>query len=369
MSGFNIEKLINLNSFSQGISENETLALSLPTGNTVDLDFESYCYYYSDNTYNNEDISSILNKKNEINGINNWVNFNSVENTKYFEECIPSNINTNINGMNHVNDAEYTCHDYYNKDNFLHSLINSNFVTNYFHNSEVKVKSKVKSIVLFLRANLGINVAKNFKEEVEALGAYVFIADNCKELLDVNNELDGCKRLIVTSADVALNERLAEEISKKKLSNFLGVVLYCGPHAEYHIKWCSKVSSIKFLSQNLIEVRRAISWLFSESLLNANEMPNIGRRGKKVALQDLKRSSQSKINSVASSFPSLGMQTIGTQSISEEDRNIHSTGSYSPFGINNGNPHDNIASMFRTLALETKIATQVNNGQFFSIDN
>ncbi|KAH8583834.1 uncharacterized protein ELE39_001580 [Cryptosporidium sp. chipmunk genotype I] len=370
MSGFNIEKLINLNSFSQGISENETLALSLPTGNTVDLDFESYCYYYSDNTFNNEDISSILSKKNEINGINNWITFGGVEHTKYFEECMQSNIATNINRMNNRKDAESTCSDYYNKDNFLPSLINSNFIANhYFHNSEVKVKGKVKSIVLFLRANLGINVAKNFKKEVEALGAYVFIADNCKELLDVNNELDGCKRLIVTSADVALNERLTEEISKKKLSNFLGVVLYCGPHAEYHIKWCSRVSSIKFLSQNLIEVRRAISWLFSESITNTNEMPNIGRRGKKVGLQDTKKSSQSKMNSVTSNFPSLGIQTITTQNTGEEDNHINSTGSYSPFGINNSNPHDNIASMFRTLALETKIATQVNNGQFFSIDN
>lgn len=368
MSGFNIERLINLNSFSQGISENETLALSLPAGNTVDLDFESYCYYYSDNTYNNEDISSILNKKNEINGINNWVNFNNIDNNKYFEEYMQSNFTNNIK-TNYKHDVESYC-DYYNKDNFLPSLINSNLILNHcFQNSEVKVKSKVKSIVLFLRANLGINVAKNFKEEVEALGAYVFIAENCKELMDVNNELDGCKRLIVTSADLALNERLAEEISKKKLSNFLGVVLYCGPHAEYHIKWCSRVSSIKFLSQNLIEVRRAISWLFSESVTTTNEMPNIGRRGKKVGIQELKKSSQNKINSVAGNFPSLGMQALTNQDMNEGDNRIHSTGNYSPFGINNSNPHDNIASMFRTLALETKIATQVNNGQFFSIDN
>ncbi|OII74252.1 uncharacterized protein cubi_01096 [Cryptosporidium ubiquitum] len=369
MSGFNIERLINLNSFNQGISENETLALSLPTGNTVDLDFESYCYYYSDNTYNNEDISSILNKKNEISGINNWVNFNCTEN-KYFEECMQSNLTTNINKTNYKHDIESYCNDYYNRDNFLPSLMNSNLIINHcFQNSEVKVKSKVKSIVLFLRANLGINVAKNFKEEVEALGAYVFIAENCKELLDVNNELDGCKRLIVTSADVALNERLTEEISKKKLSNFLGVVLYCGPHAEYHIKWCSRVSSIKFLSQNLIEVRRAISWLFSESTATTNEMPNIGRRNKKVGLQELKKPSQNKINSVMGNFPSLGVQGLTNQIINEEDNQINSTGNYSPFGINNSNPHDNIASMFRTLALETKIATQVNNGQFFSVDN
>lgn len=365
MSGFNIEKLINLNTFSQDISENDTLALSLPSGNTVDLDFESYCYYYSDSTYN-DGISSILNKKSEIDGMNSWVNF-SYDNAKYLEECLSSSF-TGVNRGNYQHNIESAFSDYYNTDNFLlPSLINSNIVTNHYFQNEVKVKSKVRSIVLFLRANLGINVAKNFKEEVEALGAYVFIADNCKDLLDVNNELDGCKRLIVTSADVALNERLTEEISKKKLSNFLGVVLYCGPHAEYHIKWCSRVSSIKFLSQNLIEVRRAISWLFSESIAT-NEMPNIGRRGKKVVIQDAKKSSQNKMNSISGNFPSLGIQPLTARSVNE-DNHIHSTGNYSPFGRNNSNPHDNIASMFRTLALETKIASQVNNGQFFSLDS
>lgn len=363
MPGFNIERLINLSTFSQDISENETLALSLPSGNTVDLDFESYCYYYSDSTYN-DDISSILNKRSEIDGMNSWVNFSSIDNSKYLE-CLSSNF-TGINRSNYQHNIESAFSDYYNTDNFLPSLINSN-ITNHYFQHEVKVKSKVKSIVLFLRANLGINVAKNFKEEVEALGAYVFIADNCKDLLDVNNELDGCKRLIVTSADVALNERLTEEISKKKLSNFLGVVLYCGPHAEYHIKWCSRVSSIKFLSQNLIEVRRAISWLFSESTAT-NEVPNIGRRGKKVGLQDAKKSSQNKVNSIPGNFPSLGMQPLTARSMNENNH-IHSTGNYSPFGRNNSNPHDNIASMFRTLALETKVASQVNNGQFFSLDS
>ncbi|KAJ1607664.1 hypothetical protein OJ253_2246 [Cryptosporidium canis] len=365
MSGFNIERLINLNTFSRDISENETLTLSLPSGNTVDLDFESYCYYYSDSTYN-EDISSILNKRNEMNGINSWLSFNNTGNTNYLEEYLGSSF-TNNNRSGYQHDFESAFSNYYNTDNFLSSLINTNPIASQCLQNDLKVKSKVKSIVLFLKANLGASVAKNFKEEVEALGAYVFIADNCKDLLDVNNELDGCKRIIVTSADVALNERLSEEISKKRLSNFLGIVLYCGPHAEYHIKWCSKVSSIKFLSQNLVEVRRAISWLFSESTIS-NEVPNIGRRGKKVGLQDIKKSSQSKVNSLHGNFPSLGMQQLTNRAIVEGNQ-IGSTGSYSPFGRNNSNPHDNIASMFRTLALETKIATQVNNGQFFSLES
>ncbi|KAF7458655.1 hypothetical protein HWI79_740 [Cryptosporidium felis] len=372
MSGFNIERLINLNSFNQGLSENETLSLSLPAGTTVDLDFESYCYYYTDNTYNNDEISSILNSKNHTNKvaapINRWANYNAFHNVEGYQKNY-SDFGTSCNKNYFHRSGSDLIYDTFFKQDFLPPITNNLSSNSSFHNFEGQNKNKVRSIVLFLRANLGKSIANNFKEEVESLGAYVFIADNSRELLEVNSELDGCKRLIVTSADVALNEKLPEEISKKKWSNFLGIVLYCGPHAEYHIKWCSRVSTIKFLSQNLIEVRRAISWLFSESGVNTNEVPNIGRRGKKVGLQEIKKPTQSKTHATNNEFPSLGMQSITNKAICENDDNATSTGHYSPFGMNNANPHENIASMFRALAIETKIASQVNNGQFFNIDN
>ncbi|KAH7648970.1 hypothetical protein FG379_001339 [Cryptosporidium bovis] len=368
MSGFNIDRLINLNTFNDELKESETLTLSLPTGTTVDLDFESY-YYYNNN--HNDEFSYHIKENESFNGLNNFDNwlYDLKSFKRDFFDRENFNLGENIRNKS-VDDLLYNFRDFYNGNENIPALTGSN-ATGSLKNSYTDIgtkKGQVKAIVLFLKANLGLGIANNFKEEVESLGAYVYIAENCKELLDVNNELDGCKRLIVTSADLALNEKLSEEISKKKLSNFLGIVLYCGPHAEYHVRWCSRVSCIKFLSQNLIEVRRAISWIFSESFSNTNEVPNIGRRGKKVGIQEIKKSAQSKIQT-NSDFPTLGMQGISSDFYGRDRSESSSIGNYSPFGRSSSNPHDNIANMFRTLAIETKIATQANNDHLFDIDN
>ncbi|KAH8741360.1 hypothetical protein FG386_003207 [Cryptosporidium ryanae] len=369
MSGFNIDKLISLSTFNDELNENEILTLSLPTGTTVDLDFENY-YYYHNNSSNDE--FSSHNKENEsFNELNNFDNW--LYDLKSFKQDFFGSENFNLGeGLKNGSVDGLLCNfrDFYNGNDSINSKIDSNKGGSFKNNfSDIGTKKgQVKAIVLFLKANLGLGIANNFKEEVESLGAYVYIAENCKQLLEVNNELDGCKRLIVTSADLALNEKLSEEISKKKLSNFLGIVLYCGPHAEYHVKWCSRVSCIKFLSQNLIEVRRAISWIFSESFYSTNEVPNIGRRGKKVGIQEIKKFTQSKIP-ITNDFPTLGMQGIHSDFYEKYRSESNSIGSYSPFGRSSSNPHDNISSMFRTLAIETKIATHTNNSQLFDINN
>ncbi|OII76532.1 hypothetical protein cand_000530 [Cryptosporidium andersoni] len=370
MSGFNIERLIKLNTLSEDFHGGEIFPLSLPTGKSIDLDIESYCYYYNDYFGSGDILNTSFNKDCLVNsdylaGIHQWVNYNSNEimesqrngdgynENKCKQMVKDEDIKENIDILGIKNKSN---------DNMLPTLLSYPRV---FHNEKAKIEgvvvSCVKAIVLFLRANLGSEISKIFKKEVESLGTYIVEVTTCSKLLQIFDELDGCRRLIVTSADAALNENLTESLNKKKYRNFLGITLYCGPHADYHVKWCSKVPCIKFLSQNLIEVRRAISWILAESVSNLTETTlSTSKKSKKITTNSNKKILAAKaFPSLVGDFPSLN----AVKSVNNENKCLFNTSQlenhqihYSPLGV--GKCNSDIITMLRNIAISTALENQ-----------